>query len=298
MKIYNFGSLNIDYVYSVEHFVTAGETLPSDVMEVFPGGKGLNQSVALARAGAKVIHGGLIGDGGDFLTGKMALSGVDTSRIKRTDGSNGHAIIQVNMDGQNCILLYAGSNYKIDRKYIEDFLADAEENDILLLQNEVSCLADAFEIAKKKKLHIAFNPSPFKEDIKLLPLKCVKWFFCNEIEGEALFGSGDPETMKRNFLRMYPESVLILTLGSRGSMYISWEKSFFQSALKVKAVDTTAAGDTFTGYFISAVSRGESAEYAMEIATKAASVTVSRKGASDSIPYYNDLSLMFALADG
>ncbi|MEE1239423.1 MAG: PfkB family carbohydrate kinase, partial [Acutalibacteraceae bacterium] len=119
--------------------------------------------------------------------------------------------------------------------------------------------------------------------------KCVKWFFCNEIEGEALFGSGDPQTMKENFLKMYPESVLILTLGSRGSMYISWEKSFFQPALKVKAVDTTAAGDTFTGYCINAVSRVESAEYAMEIAAQAASVTVSRQGASDSIPYYNEL---------
>ena len=161
MKIYNLGSLNIDYVYSVEHFVTAGETLPSDVMEVFPGGKGLNQSVALARSGAKVIHGGLIGDGGDFLTEKMALSGVDISRIKRTDGSNGHAIIQVNKDGQNCILLHAGSNYKIDRQYIEDFLADAVENDILLLQNEISCLDEVFEIAEQKKLRIAINPSPF-----------------------------------------------------------------------------------------------------------------------------------------
>lgn len=286
MKIHNLGSLNIDYVYSVEHFVSAGETLSSEAMEIFPGGKGLNQSVALARAGAKVIHGGLIGDGGDFLLEKMALSGVEISRIKRTDGSNGHAIIQVNKDGQNCILLHAGSNHKIDREYIEEFLADAEENDILLLQNEISSLDEAFEIAGRKKLRIAFNPSPYKENIKLLSLKSVKWFFCNEIEGEALFGSGDPETMKRNFLRLYPESVLILTLGSRGSMYISTEKSFFQPALKVKTVDTTAAGDTFTGYFISAVSRGESAEYAMEIATKAASVTVSKKGASDSIPYY------------
>ena len=140
-------------------------------------------------------------------------------------------------------------------------------------------------------MQIVFNPSPFKEDIKLLPLKSVKWFFCNEIEGEALFGNGDPETMKVNFLKMYPESVLILTLGSRGSMYISKEKSFCQPALEVKAVDTTAAGDTFTGYFISVVSRGGSAECAMEIATKAASVTVSRKGASDSIPYYYDLDV-------
>ena len=285
MRIYNLGSLNIDYVYSVEHFVSAGETLSSDKMEVFPGGKGLNQSIALARAGAGVIHGGIIGDGGDFLTEKMELSGVDTSRIKRAKASNGHAIIQVNRDGQNCILLHAGSNFKIDRGYIEAFLADAKENDILVLQNEISGLDDAFRIAEQRKLRIAFNPSPLKENIKQLPLKQVKWFFCNEIEGEALFGSGDVEIMKDNFLKNYPESVLILTLGSRGSMYISSEKSFYQPAFKVNAVDTTAAGDTFTGFFISAVSRGESVEYAMEIAAKAASVTVSKKGASDSIPY-------------
>ncbi len=289
MKIYNLGSLNIDYVYSVDHFVSAGETLSSDMMETFPGGKGLNQSVALARAGAKVIHGGLLGDGGEFLKEKMASSGVDISQIKRTDGSNGHAIIQVNNKGQNCILLYAGSNYKIDRQYIEEFLADTAESDILVLQNEISCLDVVFEIAQQKKLNIAFNPSPLKENIKLLPLKCVKWFFCNEIEGEALFGSDDPEIIKVNFLEMYPESVLVLTLGKRGSMYISKEKSFFQPIFDAEVVDTTAAGDTFTGYFISSVSRGESAEYAMEIATRASSITVSRKGASDSIPFLKEL---------
>ena len=288
MKIYNLGSLNIDYVYSVEHFVSAGETLSSGKMEVFPGGKGLNQSVALARAGANVIHGGLLGDGGEFLKEKMLTSGVDVSRLERTDGSNGHAIIQVNKEGQNCILLHSGSNYKIDRQYIEKFLTDAKENDILVLQNEISSLDIIFETAEQKKLNIAFNPSPLKDNIKQLPLSKVKWFFCNEIEGEALFGSSDTDIMKDNFLKMYPDSVLILTLGSRGSMYISSDKSFFQPSFKVKAVDTTAAGDTFTGYFLSAVNRGESAEKAMEIASKASSVTVSRKGASDSIPYYSE----------
>ena len=290
MKIYNLGSLNIDYVYSVEHFVSAGETLSSGKMEVFPGGKGLNQSVALARAGANVIHGGLLGDGGEFLKEKMLTSGVDVSRLERTDGSNGHAIIQVNKEGQNCILLHSGSNYKIDRQYIEKFLTDAKENDNLVLQNEISSLDIIFETAEQKKLNIAFNPSPLKDNIKQLPLSKVKWFFCNEIEGEALFGSSDTDIMKDNFLKMYPDSVLILTLGSRGSMYISSDKSFFQPSFKVKAVDTTAAGDTFTGYFLSAVNRGESAEKAMEIASKASSVTVSRKGASDSIPYFAELN--------
>lgn len=289
MKIYNLGSLNIDYVYSVEHFVTPGETLSSDGMKVFPGGKGLNQSIAIARAGTEVIHGGLLGEGGGFLIERMAFSGVDVSRIKRIDGSSGHAIIQVDHYGQNCILLYPGANDKIDRQYIEEFLKDAEENDILLLQNEISCLDIAFESAKKKKLRVAFNPSPLKENIKNLPLSYVKWFFCNEIEGEALFGSSNTEEMKDNFLKTYSDSVLILTLGNRGSMYIDKEKFFFQSAYQVDTVDTTAAGDTFTGYFISAVSKGKSEEFAMRDAAKAASITVSRKGASESIPYLKEI---------
>lgn len=284
MKIYNLGSLNIDYVYSVEHFVSAGETLSSENMEIFPGGKGLNQSVALARAGAEVIHGGLIGDGGEFLKETMEKSGVSVSRIKRMVGSNGHAIIQVNKEGQNCILLYAGANHKINREYIEEFLADAEENDVLLLQNEISGLDVAFETAQNKKMQIAFNPSPLGENIGSLPREAVKWFFCNEIEGEALFGSREPLEIQENFIKMHPESVLILTLGSEGSMYVSKKESFFQPSFKTKAVDTTAAGDTFTGYFLSAVVRGETPRNAMEISSKAASVTVSRKGASESIP--------------
>jgi ribokinase len=216
MKIYNLGSLNIDYVYAVEHFVQAGETLSSKEMRVFPGGKGLNQSIALARAGAQVIHGAVVGDNGDFLLQVMADSGVDISRIQRVSGSCGHAIIQVDGAGQNCILLYAGTNHMVDRAYAEEFLWDAMPGDILLLQNEVSGLRDIFELAAQKGMRIAFNPSPYHENLKKLPLSYVTWWFCNEVEGEALFGSGDPAVMAERFWQQYPHSNLVLTLGSYG----------------------------------------------------------------------------------
>ena len=160
MKIYNLGSLNIDYVYSVDHFVSAGETLSSDTMTVFPGGKGMNQSVALAKAGAKVIHGALVGNGGDFLLDTLSSSGVDMSRIKKVEHSSGHAIIQVDKNGQNCIMLFAGTNHLVNNEYIEEFLSDADPGDILLTQNETSGLDAAFEIANRKGMQIAFNPSP------------------------------------------------------------------------------------------------------------------------------------------
>lgn len=289
MKIYDLGSLNIDYVYKVEHFVRTGETLSSADMQTFPGGKGLNQSIALARAGAQVIHGGAVGADGAFLLDIMKDSGVDVSRVKQTDSPTGHAIIQVNGDGQNCILLFTGANRKIDREYVESFLSDAEAGDILLLQNEVSALDIIFGVAHEKGMDIAFNPSPFDASILKLPLEYVKWWFCNEIEGAALFGEGTPREMADSFARKYPSARLILTLGAEGSIYKSGDEYLEQSIYPVKAVDTTAAGDTFTGYFLNAVAKGDTPAEALDIASKASSVTVSRPGASVSVPYMNEI---------
>lgn len=284
MKIYNLGSLNIDYVYAVEHFVISGETLSSEKMSVFPGGKGLNQSVALSRAGAKVIHGAIIGDNGELLQNALEEAGVDTSRIEMISGSCGHAIIQVDKNGQNCILLFAGTNHCIDRAYIEKLLFDAEKDDILLLQNEISSLDVAFEIAHQKQMQIAFNPSPFHKDIKKLPLSYVKWWFCNEIESAALFGSGTPEKIAETFVKQFPNSNLILTLGKDGSVFINADTYIEQPIYKVHTVDTTAAGDTFTGYFISALMSGKDVACSLDIASKAAAIAVSHQGASSSIP--------------
>lgn len=289
MKIYNLGSLNIDYVYTVDHFVAAGETLASENRAVFPGGKGLNQSVALAKAGAKVIHGAVVGDGSELLTDALAGAGVDTRRIEKRRGSGGHTIIQVDKHGQNCILLFPGTNHWVDDAYIEQFLSDAQPGDILLLQNEVSHLDWAFAIAHAKRMQIAFNPSPFHKDILKLPLEYVTWWFCNEIESAALFGSGTPDKIAAAFAAKYPDSNLILTLGEGGSMFVSGEARIRQPVYPVKAVDTTAAGDTFTGYFIAALTEGMAVGEAMDLAAKAASITVSRPGASSSIPTRNEV---------
>lgn len=291
MRIYNLGSLNIDYVYDVDHFVSAGETLSSDKMQIFPGGKGLNQSVALARAGAEVIHGAVIGEDGGFLTKILSSAGVDTSRIETIPRRCGHAVIQVDKSGQNCILLYPGTNRCIDRRYIENFLSDAERDDILVVQNEISGLDIAFETAHRKNMRIAFNPSPFHSDIKKLPLSLVRWLFCNETEGEALFGSRDIREITEIFITQIPDGDLILTLGKDGSVFKNREKFIAQPIFETKTVDTTAAGDTFLGYFLASVTKGESVERSMEIASKAASVAVSVKGAASSIPFLRDVTV-------
>lgn len=284
MRLYNLGSLNVDYVYAVDHFVAAGETLASESRQVFPGGKGLNQSIALARAGASVLHGAILGDDGGLLIDTLSASGVDTSRIKKTGGSCGHAIIQVDKTGQNSILLFPGTNHRVDQDYVEAFLCDAQPDDVLLLQNETNGLAMIFEIAHKKGMRIALNPSPFQPALRQLPLAYVTWWFCNEIEGEALFGSRDPQEIAANFAAQYPDSRLVLTLGGSGSLFRQADTQIRQPAYAANAVDTTAAGDTFTGYFMAAVTAGKDVPAALDIASKAAAIAVSRKGASESIP--------------
>jgi ribokinase len=150
-------------------------------------------------------------------------------------------------------------------------------------------LPEIFAIAAQKQLHIALNPSPFDSALLQLPLEQVKWWFCNEIEAAALFGDGSPEGMAQRFLARYPGSNLVLTLGSDGCLFCNAMTQLRLPACKVQPVDTTAAGDTFTGFFLAAIAAGKSEEGALRLATKAAAITVTRMGASVSIPYANEV---------
>lgn len=284
MKIYNLGSLNIDYVYEVPHFVQPGETLSSQKLEVFPGGKGLNQSVALARAGASVIHGGRIGENGGFLKKILEEAGANTDWVAVDAAATGHAMIQVEERGQNCILLFPGANHSFTREFVRKVLKDAEPGDVLLLQNEINLLDEIFEIAGEKQLQIAFNPSPFTEELRNLPLERVKWWLCNEIEGAQLTGQTEPEKILEAMQTRFPGSTVVLTLGKEGCIYTDGGQTLRQPAFRVKAVDTTAAGDTFTGFFLACVAEGKSAAEALHMASRASAIAVSRMGASSSIP--------------
>lgn len=294
MKIFNLGSLNVDYVYRVPHFVRPGETLASTELNIFPGGKGLNQSIALSKAGIDVIHGGLLGSDGDLLLDTLQTAGVHTAHIKKLNIQSGHAIIQVDENGQNSILLYAGANHCFDTPYILSVLESAEAGDVLLLQNEINDLAEIFEIAHSKGMHIAFNPSPYHESIKTLPLSYVTWWLCNEIEGAELTGKSDPEQILSALCHMYPESNVLLTIGEKGSLYQTGNTLLQQPIYKVKVADTTAAGDTFTGFFLASLLQGNDPANALKTAAAAASIAVSRPGAAASIPTIREVNEFLA----
>ena len=284
MKVLCFGSLNLDYVYPVDHIVRSGETENSDGVSLNCGGKGLNQSIALARAGVPVWHAGLVGTEGQPLIDKCIQNGVNTDHVHMIEGRSGHTIIQVDKDGNNSILLFGGANRLITEDLIDEVIADFEEGDIILLQNEINLLHVIIEKAYEKGMQIVLNPSPFNESLTKCDLKKVSCFILNEIEGEQMTGVKEPEGILKDLKIRFPLAGIVLTLGEEGSVYLKGEDIFRQSAYKVKAIDTTAAGDTFTGYFISAVINGMKPEEGLDLASKASAIAVTRQGALDSVP--------------
>jgi len=291
MKVLNFGSLNYDYVYQVEHFVKPKETMSSIGYGRNFGGKGLNQSIALAKAGMEVYHAGRVGyDGQDFID-YLNKYGVSTTYLKRDENEpTGHAIIQV-CDGQNCIILHGGANQKIDEKQIDEVLEDFEKGDVLLVQNEISSMGYLIKKAHEIGMKIVFNCAPMNDKVFEYPLELVDIFVVNEVEAQGLTKCSNEniEEIIGLINDKYTNKEVVLTVGEKGAYFISKGNVIHQDAFKVEVVDTTAAGDTFTGFFLATYLKDLDASHALKIASKASSITVQGKGAAQSIPSIKDL---------
>lgn len=289
-EVLNFGSLNIDHVYRVPHFVEPGETLSCLSYSVFAGGKGLNQSIALARAGVTTAHAGKIGHDGSFLIQTLEKAGVDTAFVLEGETPTGHASIQVDAAGQNSILLYPGANSMISENEILSVLKKQTPGTWLLLQNEINSIPFIMQEANKRGLRIAINPAPCTDAVKDYPFELAELLFVNEIEAAQLSGvSGSFEETAQALSERYPALQIIMTLGSHGAIYCCGKEMIFEPAIPAEVVDTTSAGDTFCGYFLSSLIKGFSSAEAMKFAAKASSITVSRPGAAISIPLSSEI---------
>ena len=287
-NILNFGSLNLDQVYRVDAFVQPGETKSSLSLETHCGGKGLNQSVAAARAGAKVWHAGLIGCDGDMLYDKLKENGVDLSLTERSSGVSGHAIIQVDNNGQNCILLYGGTNQQLTEEYIDRALEAFGSEGLVLVQNETNLVGYIMRRAHEKGLQVAINAAPMDEKVFSYPLEYVNWLIVNEIEGASIAKCEFEVDILPTLAKKYPNMNVLLTLGKRGAICARGDERAKSGIYSVKVVDTTAAGDTFLGYFLAEVLDGKSLSDALALATVASSMCVQVMGAADSVPLRKD----------
>ncbi len=289
MKILNYGSLNIDHVYRVDHFARPGETLSSIEYNRFCGGKGLNQSIALSLAGAKVFHAGKTGRDGGMLVEKLKKCGVDTRYVTASDTVTGHAVIQVNKEGENCIILNGGANRTIMDDEIEAALGFFDAGDYVLLQNEINSIDRVLKTAKQKGLVTVFNPAPMNNDVLAYPLELVDVLIVNQIEGSDLTGEHDTGKILLSLADRFKDARIVLTMGADGVKYIDNESRHHVPAVPAKAVDTTAAGDTFIGYYLSCIMEGLPARRALETACTASALCISRRGAADSIPARNEI---------
>lgn len=292
MRILNIGSLNIDKVYSVPHFVRPGETLTAPKLETFAGGKGLNQSVALARAGAEVYAAGAIGPDGQFLSDLLRESGANVDKLLTLENvPTGHAIIQVVPQGQNCIIISPGANGELTEEAIDQAFTGFGVGDMLLLQNEVSNVAYAMKCAKAKGMYVAFNASPIDDKLFTYPLDLVDCFIVNEIEGKAIAGTEttDNHAILSALLEKYPFAAVVLTLGGDGVLYGKAEGRTSHRAYKVPVVDTTAAGDTFCGFFLASIAKGLTPDKALHMASMASALAIQTKGAAPSIPTWEQV---------
>lgn len=291
MQVFNFGSINIDYVYRVARFVQPGETLASISLETVLGGKGANQSVALARAGVAVKHLGRLGQSDQWAVAALNEYGVNTDGVQMHDGPSGHAVIQVDDNGENAIVLHGGANQSFDAVTLEALLKDAQPGDWLLLQNECNALDAAFAIAQQKQLNVAFNPAPMDTAASKLPLEQCRVLILNEVEAAQLvYGSvaesesTDDTQIVAALQARFPDVIIALTLGSKGATLVRNNEHVSVSAPTVTVVDSTGAGDTFVGYFLAGIITGLPPEKALERACAAGALAVTVAGATPGIP--------------
>lgn len=278
MTIYNLGSINIDHFYRMPHLPEPGETLAATSYAVGLGGKGANQSAAAAKAGARVVHIGAVGPEGGWAVDRLQGWGVETGAIARIETPTGHAIINVDADAENTIILFPGANRAMPFDVVETALAGAKPGDTLMMQNETAHQAAAAELARAKGLHVMYSAAPFDVDAVRAVLKYVSILAVNAVEAQQLSEA----------MGVAPDDLgvpeLLITRGGEGAEWRGDDKIFRAKPIKVDAVDTTGAGDTFAGYFAAGRDAGLTPAQALDLAGAAASLKVTRRGTADAIP--------------
>ncbi len=288
-KLVNLGSLCVDNVYRVANITGPGETVASVSHEVFPGGKGLNQSIAAARAGAAVEHFGCIGSDGLWLREALLAEGVGVAGLRVVDTPSGHAVIQVNDAGENAIVIAGGANRVLTHDDVGGALDRVDTGDWLLLQNEINDLDAVLGVACERGCRVAFNVAPVDGREQGYDLEGVALLIVNEIEAAALAGTDDRHAAVRALRGRYPEAEIVLTVGREGLTHEGPAGGLDMPAYAADAVDETAAGDAFIGYLMAGLIAGEPMAAALRLGAAAGALAVTKAGAASSIPRREDV---------
>ena len=284
MKILNIGSINKDFFYSVNNFVKPGETISSNNYDIKIGGKGLNQSVGIAKAGKKIYHAGIINKEDTFIIDKLNKWSVNCENILLSNKTTGHAIIQVDKNGENSIIIHGGANHNLNSKLLNSILSKFRSGDILLIQNEVNCIKEIINNAHKRNMKIVFNPAPYHKEILSYDLNKISILILNQTEGKNLSGENNTKNILKVLNRKFKNTEIILTLGEKGCIYSFRDEFIKVKSHKVDTVDTTGAGDTFIGYYVASIANKMTIKDSLSRASRAAAITTTKLGGAESIP--------------
>lgn len=278
--IFNFGSINADHLYRLEHLPAPGETLAAQSYTLGLGGKGANQSVAIARSGAQVRHIGAVGADGRWMVERLEAAGVDCTHIAEVEGASGHAIITVDAAGENAIVIHAGANREIPLSHVKQALDGAGAGDALIMQNETGGQVEAARFAQEQGLFVIYSAAPFDAEATRAVLPHVSLLIVNEVEAAQLCSA-----LGVTLGELEVENVLV-TLGAKGAVWhdVAQGHEIRVKGFPVDAVDTTGAGDTYAGYLVASLSEGLAVNDAMRVAAAAAALKVTRPGTADAIP--------------
>jgi ribokinase len=283
LGIYNLGSINIDHFYQVPNIPKPGETLAASAYFSGVGGKGANQSVAAARAGSATFHIGAIGRDGLWIVERLASYGVNIENVAVLDGATAHAIINVDPNGENAIVIFSATNLEQDKGRIAAALSDASASDIFILQNETSLVEYSAQYAREKGMRVVYSAAPFDAEIVRRILPYIDILVLNEVEADQLSAALGVEP------KNLPVDAVLTTRGADGATYQSDGAQFEVAAFSVTAIDTTGAGDTYLGYFVASLDAGMDVKNAMILASGASAIQVMRVGTADAIPALDEV---------
>lgn len=275
-RVWCLGSINADHIYRLPRLPAPGETLAASGYRRMLGGKGANQSIAAARAGAEVRHLGAVGQDGAWLHAALAASGVDVSRVATRPGVSGHALVLVSEAGENAIVIHPGTNRMLDQGQITDALVDVAPGDWLLLQNETSLQVEAARLARAAGARVAYSAAPFEAGALRAVLPFVTLLILNAVEEARLEATLGPVEVPQ----------VLVTRGAEGAVWHDRKsgETVTVPAFPVPVRDTTGAGDCFAGYVVAALAMGRPVSEALYLASAAAALQVTRDGASEAIP--------------
>lgn len=304
MSVLVFGSLNLDLVTYADKLPAIGETIVGEKLLKFPGGKGLNQAIAARRAGSEVLMVGSIGNDadGDYLFDILNSENIDPKFVTKTSEQTGIAVIEVSKSAENRIIIIAGANSKT--RFSNEVLTSSPSVTVSLAQLETP-IAEVTKFIHESKAAgkiTMLNPAPIQKLDQQL-LQDTDYLIANETEASFLIGSAvehlskDEAVLIARQLQKNGSKKVIITLGEQGSVYLDQEKELFTPAYKVKAVDTTAAGDAFCGAFATAISENKPVEYALKFASAAGGLAATKAGAVPSLPTQQEILSMFTSLD-